>query len=67
MYLFQILLYPVLQTNVKNPYYYYKLLPSLKTRLYQGTKILDLRKYTQHDHMPNRWTVSGRMVGPVSV
>lgn len=39
----------------------------LLTRIYQGTKILDLRKYTQHDHMPNRWSVSGRMVGPVSV
>lgn len=39
----------------------------LLTRIYQGTKILDLHKYTQHDHMPNRWSVSGRMVSPVSI
>lgn len=67
MYFFQILLYSFLQTNMKNinSYYYYKLLTSLKNRIYQETKILC--KYTQHDHMPNRWTVSGGMVGPVSV
>lgn len=67
MYFFQILLYSFLETNMKNinSYYYYKLLTSLKTRIYQETKIL--RKYPQHDHMPNRWTVSGGMVGPVSI
>lgn len=45
----------------------YKLLTSLKSRIYQETKILDLCKYIQLDHMPNRWTVSGGMVGSVSV